>query len=244
MEKKNNGLMVVTIILGVLLIASIGYIIYSNQDNLKDNKTNNIENTTITEEEKEKAVKEIETKFKLDDYDEIRNFYSGSGNLWDYVSEIGKATKCNDSIRKELIEKGLLTKKDYTNTDYEGKDEYTYLSPCVEYLSCDEMKFYSKEEITNIYKKYFGKDKKFDLTNYPYYLEKNDVAFNYECYGAADSIDKITKIDSSMPTKNTVILTYLTKITEDDKTTEGKFSLTFKKEGSNWVYSDHKKIQN
>ena len=63
MEKKNNGLMVVTIILGVLLIASIGYIIYSNQDNLKDNKTNNIENTTITEEEKEKAVKEIETKF-------------------------------------------------------------------------------------------------------------------------------------------------------------------------------------
>ena len=81
MEKKNNGLMVVTIILGVLLIASIGYIIYSNQDNLKDNKTNNIENTTITEEEKEKVVKEIETKFKLDDVYEIRNFYSGSGNL-------------------------------------------------------------------------------------------------------------------------------------------------------------------
>ena len=103
MEKKNNGLMVVTITLGVLLIASIGYIIYSNQDNLKDNKTNSIENTTITEEEKEKAVKEIETKFKLDDYDEIRNFYYGSGNLWYYVSEIGKATKCNDSIRKELI---------------------------------------------------------------------------------------------------------------------------------------------
>ena len=25
---------------------------------------------------------------------------------------------------------------------------------------------------------------------------------------------------------------------------EEKFSLTFKKEGSNWVYSDHKKIQN
>ena len=70
--------------------------------------------------------------------------------------------------------KGLLTKKDYTNTDYEGKDEYTYLSPCVEYLSCDEMKFYSKEEITNIYKKYFGKDKKLDFTNYPEYLEKND----------------------------------------------------------------------
>ncbi|MDD6480088.1 MAG: hypothetical protein PUF22_02245, partial [Clostridium sp.] len=110
MEKKNNGLMVVTIILGVLLIASIGYIIYSNQDNLKDNKTNNIENTTITEEEKEKVVKEIETKFKLDDVYEIRNFYSGSGNLWDYVDEIGKPTKCNDSIRKELIEKGLLTK--------------------------------------------------------------------------------------------------------------------------------------
>ena len=42
MEKKNNGLMVVTITLGVLLIASIGYIIYSNQDNLKDNKTNSI----------------------------------------------------------------------------------------------------------------------------------------------------------------------------------------------------------
>lgn len=106
------------------------------------------------------------------------------------------------------------------------------------------MEFYSKEEITNIYKKYFSKDKKLDLTNYPYYLEKNDVAFNYECYGAPDSIDKITKIDSSMPTKNTVILTYLTKITEDDKTTEEKFSLTFKKEGSNWVHSDHKKIQN
>lgn len=34
------------------------------------------------------------------------------------------------------------------------------------------MEFYSKEEITSIYKKYFGKDKKLDLTNYPYYLEK------------------------------------------------------------------------
>ena len=136
-EKKNNRLPIITIVLAVLLIASVSYTIYSNKDVKKDNsKTDNI---TITEEEKEKAVKEIETKFKLDDYDEIRNFYSGSGNLWDYVSEIVKATKCNDSIRKELIEKGLLTKKDYTNTDYEGKDEYTYLSPCVEYLSCDEM---------------------------------------------------------------------------------------------------------
>lgn len=106
------------------------------------------------------------------------------------------------------------------------------------------MEFYSKEEITNVYKKYFGKDKKLDFTNYPEYLEKNDVTFNYECYGAPDSIDQITKIDSSMPTKNTVILTYLTKITEDDKTTEEKISLTFKKEDSNWVYSDHKKIQN
>lgn len=38
MEKKNNGLIAVTIILGVLLITSIGYIIYSNKDNLNDNK--------------------------------------------------------------------------------------------------------------------------------------------------------------------------------------------------------------
>ena len=45
-----------------------------------------------------------------------------------------------------------------------------------------------------------------------------------------------------MPTKNTVILTYSAKITKDDKTTEEKFSLTFKKENSNWVYSDYKKI--
>lgn len=106
------------------------------------------------------------------------------------------------------------------------------------------MKFYSKKEINDIYKKYFGKDKKLDLTNNPNYLEKNDVVFNYECYGTPDFIDKITKIDSSMPTKNTVILTYSAKITKDDKTTEEKFSLTFKKENSNWVYSDYKKIWN
>ena len=45
-EKKNNRLPIITIVLAVLLIASVSYTIYSNKDVKKDNsKTYNI---TIT----------------------------------------------------------------------------------------------------------------------------------------------------------------------------------------------------
>ena len=250
MEKKNNGLMVVTIILGVLLIASIGYIIYSNQDNLKDNKTNNIENTTITEEEKEKAVKEIETKFnfdssrancenclennvfpkakkiqKADEYTKIISLFVDDELLTKY-------NKCPDSIKNELVKKGILTVKENGEITDAANNK------------CEDFSFIRLEELKKQKNKYFGKDAKLtEVFNYDYLPQNKVYVYTGNpldtSYGTI--FRDITLYDRKMPSKDTVEFyfnasSYRDYYNDNIEVAAQKEKYTFKKEGSNWVF--------
>ena len=251
MEKKNNGLMVVTIILGVLLIASIGYIIYSNQDNLKDNKTNNTQNTTITEEEKEKTVKEIINKFKFNDYTADSKKFSVSvlyhfqvgdketkyandytAFVWCYADNIDSAKftykKCPTSVLNEMVDKEILSD--------DGDGNYTGQAG-----KCEDFNFVKEEFFTKIKNEYFGTDATLDEVYMYHHLPKNKLYVDAggDTYGYYEA----KLYDSKMPSKDTVELYYNTITLKDDS--EGnqpnnqisrKVKYTFKKEDSNWIF--------
>lgn len=249
MEKKNNSLVVVTIILVVLLIVSIGYILYSNKDNLKDNKTNNTQNTTITAEEKEKAVNEIKEKFNLDstlancDNCLENNVFPKNKKIQKadeytkiisiYVDEklLTKFDKCTDSIKNELVQKGILTAKENGEiTDIVNN-------------KCESFSFITQEELEKQKDKYFGKAAKLTEVFKYDYLPQNKI-YVYTGNPLDTSYGTIfretTLYDIKMPSKDTVEFYFNASsyhnTYNDVEVAAQKEKYTFKKEDSNWVF--------
>ena len=244
-EKKNNWLPIITIVLAVLLIASVSYTIYSNKDVKKDNsKTDNI---TITEEEKEKTVKEVINKFKFSDYtmdkpSELYDFKVGAKETKtanDYTAFVSKyATdlsdakiiykKCSTSILEEMIDNEILF--DDGNGNYTGQAG-----------KCEDFNFIKEEYFLKLKNEYFGENATLNEVYGYSHLSKNKLYVDAggDTYGFYEA----RLYDSKMPSKDIVELYYNT-ITLKDETKENdtsnqiiqKVKYTFKKENSNWIF--------
>ena len=229
MEKKNNGLLIVTIILAVLLILSIGYTVYSFSESKKE--SNKDSNESVNEFNKEKVVNYIVDKFKfeIDDNDGsigLQFFYEDIGKKEtsyskDYVSKVGiyfneksykKYDKCPESIKQEMIEKGLTSE------------------------NCEEFNFISKEDVEKIVHEYFGKNVTLGEIDYYKYLPDNAVYVKTRPIQTGPVSAEL--YDSKMTTNDEIELYYKYYFISGgpNRKDNSTVKYTFKLEDSNWIF--------